>query len=75
MPALQGRDFTIHATNVGLVRFRRERFMRLTAATERRFIDIVPLNDDWSEAYKEKAAQMVQRRAEIKARLLKGQQR
>lgn len=58
-----GKDHTIFATAPGFVRFDIE---KTTFGTERRIISVEPVNGDWTDKYKELAAELVARRAEIK---------
>jgi hypothetical protein len=58
----QGVDFTLFAKTVGFVSFRQSSAeppgRSRSAAKQRRFIDVLPLNDDWSEGYQAKVAQV-----------------
>jgi hypothetical protein len=60
---LQGNDFTLFAKTVGLVSFRQSSMplppgRPASAAKLRRYIDVLPLNNDWSAGYQAKVAQV-----------------
>jgi hypothetical protein len=57
---LQGVDFTLFAKTVGTVSFRQGSVLLpgRTAAKPRKYIDVLPLNNDWSEGYQVKVAQV-----------------
>ncbi|WIA31499.1 hypothetical protein OEZ86_002392 [Tetradesmus obliquus] len=69
-----GTDFTLFAKSVGFVSFRHSSVLppgrKPSAAKQRKYIDVLPLNNDWSEGYQAKVAQMVQRRNEIRRQSL-----
>ena len=67
-----GRDHTIFATTVGTVKFTDEAVKMGDKVEEKKFVNVVPLNNDWSPGYKEQVAEMVARRALIKRQMLKG---
>lgn len=69
-----GKDFTIFATGVGFVKYRKERFWRLKTATWRKYIDVLPINGDWSQNYKQTEQALVAERSRIKSILLTGRQ-
>ena len=67
---LQGSDFTLYSKTVGYVNFRQERVIlpgrAATAAKQRKYIDILPITNDWSAGYHKTAAEMVARRGQIR---------
>eukprot|EP00882_Tetradesmus_deserticola_P008816 GHRQ01009300.1.p1 GENE.GHRQ01009300.1~~GHRQ01009300.1.p1 ORF type:complete len:194 (+),score=27.94 GHRQ01009300.1:46-582(+) len=69
-----GTDFTLFAKSVGLVSFRHGSVLlpgrAPSAAKQRCYIDVLPLNNDWSEGYPAKVAQMIARRNEIRQQSL-----
>lgn len=68
--ALQGRDFTLYSKTAGFVSFRHEKHVphgrKPSAYKERRYIDVLPVDGDWSEAYRSKVAEMVHRRNAVR---------
>lgn len=67
----EGRNHTIFADRVGFVKFHTEELLRRHHGGPRKFVSVVPIGDDWSESYAEKEQVMVERRAEIKRRMLR----
>lgn len=71
---MQGVDFTLYSKTVGFVKFRRERILlpgrAPSAAKDRAYIDVLPLNNDWSAGYHKKVEQMVARRNQIRRDML-----
>jgi large subunit ribosomal protein L27 len=65
-----GRDQTLFATTVGVVRFREARLTRHNKVEVRKRVDVEPVGGDYSEGYAEKADQMVLLRRIAKAALL-----
>jgi hypothetical protein len=59
---LQGVDFTLFAKSVGRVSFRQGSVLlpgrAPSAAKQRKYIDVLPLNNDWSDGYQAKVAQV-----------------
>jgi len=70
----QGTDFTLFSKSVGFVTFRRENVVlpgrAPSAAKRRRFVDVLPLNNDWSAGYQERVQQMVAARNKIRQDML-----
>jgi hypothetical protein len=57
---LQGVDFTLFAKSVGTVSFRQASLQLpgRAAIKQRKYIDVLPLNNDWSEGYQAKVVQV-----------------
>jgi ribosomal protein L27 len=70
-----GRDHTLFATSAGFVRFTDEKVMSASGdklIKERKRVSVVPVNGDWSPAYKAVEQEMVERRARIKRQMMQG---
>eukprot|EP00798_Chlamydomonas_sp_ICE-L_P026548 gene26548-18315_t len=69
-----GRDFTLFAKSAGFVKFttQEKRSAGGDLVHSRKQVNVVPVNGDWSPAYKEVEAEMVKRRAMIKRQMVKG---
>lgn len=68
---LQGTDHTLFAKIVGFIEYKQERLdLPGRPPKPRRYINVMPLNNDWSADYQEKMAAMVAARREAKMKLL-----
>nr|8A22_Au Chain Au, bL27m [Polytomella magna]8APN_Au Chain Au, bL27m [Polytomella magna]8APO_Au Chain Au, bL27m [Polytomella magna] len=63
----RGRDYTIFAKTVGYVEYSK---LKTERGKTRRYIHVVPINDDWSPEYQKLADELVVRRAEVKRQIL-----
>lgn len=66
-----GRTHTIFADRVGFVKFHDEELVTKRNPGSRKYVSVIPIGNDWSEGYKEKEKIMIERRAEIKRKMLR----
>lgn len=64
----------MYSKSVGYVNFRQDRVIlpgrAATAAKQRKFIDVLPINNDWSAGYQTKVQHMVAKRSQIRQQRL-----
>eukprot|EP00877_Chromochloris_zofingiensis_P008435 jgi/Chrzof1/3845/Cz13g10260.t1 len=65
-----GRDFTIYSKTVGWIKYRTERKGKYPGASIRKFIDIRPLNDEYSPGFKQAVGEMVTARNALRKAML-----